>query len=375
MFIKKKGGIHGGEYKTCLADIKTRVRNAQLKAAVKVNSALLNLYWELGADIVSKQAYAKWGDRLLLQLSKDLVAEFPNAQGFSHRNLKYVKQWYAFYSGISPSGQQAVTQIGQQAVAQLVQQPFALIKPQPIPETLHIPWGHNITIITKCKNPDEALYYARETITHSWSRSVLTHQIESGLYKRRGKAISNFSATLPKLQSDLAEQTLKDPYVFDFLAITGEYKEQELENALVERVTQFLLELGSGFAYLGRQVPLQVGSREFFLDLLFYHARLHCYVVVELKTVDFEPEHAGKLNFYLKAVDARLRGRQDNPAIGILICKSKDKVVVEYALSDIKKPIGVSAYRLTQALPSRLKASLPGISDMEEELAPKGDTL
>jgi len=368
MSEKNKNGIFDSGYKTWLADVKTKVRNAQLKAAVKVNTVLLNLYWELGADILKKQAGTKWGDGLLLQLSRDLAKEFPDMRGFSYSNLKYVKQWHIFYSGISPIGQQPVALIGQQPVGLIVQQPATLINPHPYPEILQIPWGHNIAIISKCKTLDAALYYAHETIAQNWSRSVLIHQIESGLYKRRGKAISNFSATLPKPQSDLAEQTLKDPYVFDFLSLTGEYKEQELEKALVERVTQFLLELGAGFAYLGRQMPLQVGRREFFIDLLFYHTRLHCYVVVELKTVDFEPEHAGKMNFYLKAVDSQLRSQNDNPAIGILICKSKDKVVVEYALSDISKPIGVSAYRLTQALPKRLKSSLPAIGAIESEL-------
>lgn len=303
-------------YKAWLADIKTKIRGAQIKAAVTVNTELLNLYWNLGAEIIDKQRRAKWGDGLIDQLSRDLSSEFPDMKGFSRSNLMYIQKWHLFYTQNKANVQQAVGQITQ------------------------IPWGHNIAIISKCKNADEALYYAQGTITHNWSRSVLVHQIESGLYKRGGKAVSNFAATLSKPHSDLAAQTLKDPYIFDFLGIAGEYKERELENALVNHVTQFLLELGAGFAYLGRQMPLQVGGREFFVDLLFYHAKLHCYVVVELKTVDFEPEHAGKLNFYLKAVDSQLRGEQDNPTVGILICKNKDKVVVEYALSDIHKPIG-----------------------------------
>jgi predicted nuclease of restriction endonuclease-like (RecB) superfamily len=356
--------VHDTNYKTWLADIKTKIRSAQLKAAVAVNTQLLEFYWELGADIVAKQANAKWGDGLLLQLGKDLTAEFPDMRGFSKRNLELIRQWYLFYSKGAALSQQPVGQIAKQPVSQLQ-------KDKPVARIVRIPWGHNIAIISKCKNIDEALYYVQGTITHNWSRSVLVHQIESGLYKRGGKAVSNFAVTLPKPQSDLAVQTLKDPYIFDFLAITGEYKERELENALVSHVTQFLLELGAGFSYIGRQTPLQVGDREFFIDLLFYHTKLHCYVVVELKTVDFEPEHAGKLNFYLKAVDSQLRTERDNPTVGILICKSKDKVVVEYALSDIRKPIGVSEYKLTHSLPKTIKSSLPSIKEIEKELGAK----
>jgi len=338
---------HDNDYRIWLADIKLRVHNAQLKAAVKVNTELLTLYWELGADIIAKQAYAKWGDGFLAQLSKDLTTEFPDMKGFSKRNLELIRQWYSFYAQID---QQGTVQFTKQLVSQ-------------------IPWGHNIAIIAKCKNINEALYYVQNTITHNWSRSILVHQIESGLYRREGKSIHNFEVTLPKPQSDLAVQTLKDPYIFDFLSMTKDYTERDLEDALVKHLTQFLLELGAGFAYLGKQVPLMVGDREFFIDLLFYHARLHCYVVIELKTVDFEPEHAGKLNFYLKAVDSQLRTENDYPTIGILICKKKDKVVAEYALSDIHKPIGVSEYQLTHSLPDQFKSSLPTIEEIEAELS------
>lgn len=366
-------------YAHWLAELKTKVHNARLKAAVAVNRELLLFYWDLGGEIVRKQAQSNWGDGFLNQLSKDLMAEFPNMKGFSLRNLKYIKQWHLFYAGtdtathiakpsvsqVSDSnnigiGQQLAGQIGQQAVAQL-QQPDEIVT--------RIPWGHNIAIIAKCENREEALYYAHATLTHSWSRAVLVHQMESGLYHREGKAITNFSDALPKPQSDLAQQTLKDPYVFDFLAINTEYNERELENKLVEHITHFLLELGAGFAYIGRQIPVQVGEREFFIDLLFYHVRLHCYVVVELKTVDFEPEHAGKLNFYIKAVDEQMRQQGDEPTIGILLCKGRDRLVAEYALSDIHKPIGVSEYQLTQSLPENLKSSLPSIEAIEAELA------
>lgn len=358
------------EYKAWLTDLKIKVRNAQLKAAVKVNSEMLLFYWNLGADIVAKQVYVKWGKGFLAQLSNDLMAEFPDVRGFSLSNLKYIKQWYQFYSRENALSQQPVGQIAKQPVSQLprggnVQQPVGLIT--------QIPWGHNIAIITKCKDFKEALFYVQSTIEHNWSRDVLVHQIESDLYKRDGKSLTNFALTLPKQQSDLAEQTLKNPYVFDFLTIQKDFKERELETALISHLTQFLMELGAGFSFLGRQTPIQVGKKEFFIDLLFYHTRLHCYVVVELKTGDFEPAYAGQLNFYIKAIDAQLRKEGDHPTIGLLLCKNRDKLVVEYALSDIHKPIGVSEYKLTHKLPKNLKSSLPSIEEIEAELsdAPK----
>lgn len=336
--------IHAADYKQWLSDLKTRFRQVQLKAAVAVNTELLQFYWQLGADIQAKQAAQAWGSGFLESLSQDLMQEFPEMKGFSLRNLKYIRQWHSFWAGSA---------IGQQAVAQLVS----------------IPWGHNLAIISKCHSQAEALYYVQQTQAHGWSRSVLTHQIESGLWQRDGKAFTNFAQTLPAPQSDLAAQVLKDPYVFDFLSLTPEHTERELERALIDHITHFLLELGAGFAYMGRQVPLQVGEREFFLDLLFYHARLHCYVVVELKTVDFEPEFAGKLNFYLKAVDEQLRNEGDAPTIGLLLCKSKDRLVAEYALSDIQKPLGLASYTLSHTLPEALRDKLPSIEALEAELA------
>lgn len=354
------------EYKEWLSALKLKVRTAQIKAALKVNTELLTLYWELGADIVAKQANAKWGTGFLPHLSQDLTAEFPEMRGFSLRNLKYMKQWYLFYSQQHSIGQQAVAQLADSNQADSKTQ-------QTVGQITQIPWGHNIVIVTKCKTLSEALYYAGNTLAHNWSRAVLVHQIESGLYKREGNAVNNFAATLPKPQSDLAEQTLKDPYIFDFLRLTKEYNERDLENGLVKHITKFLLELGAGFAYVGKQIRLQVGEREFFPDLLFYHFRLRCFVVVELKTIGFEPEHAGKLNFYLKAVDSLLKSEFDNPSIGILICKSRDRVVVEYALSDIHKPIGVTEYQLTESLPENLKSSLPSIEEIEAELSAEAE--
>lgn len=336
--------IVAAEYKNWLKELKQKFRQAQVKASVRVNSTVLEFYWGLGSDIVQKQENAAWGSGFLSQLSHDLMAEFPTVKGFSLSNIKYIRQWYLFYNG--------KLLIGQQAVDQLMQ----------------IPWGHNLQIVSKSHSVEEALYYVQNTLEHGWSRNVLVHQIESGLWQREGKAITNFASTLPAVQSDLAQQTIKDPYLFDFLTLREKHSEKELEHGLVEHITHFLLELGAGFAYMGKQFPLKVGEREFFIDLLFYHTRLHCHVVVELKIGDFEPEHAGKLNFYIKAVDEQLKQDGDSPTIGILLCKRKDRVVAEYALSDIQKPMGVSEYQLTQALPENLKSDLPSIEDIENEL-------
>lgn len=346
---------HQTEYRAWLGELKARFRQVQLKAAVAVNTALLQFYWELGADIAARQQDVVWGQGFLGQLGADLMREFPEVAGFSVRNLKYIRQWHLFWRDT------ALGPIGQQAVAQIAPPPAT-------PHILSIPWGHNLAIIAKCKQHDEALYYVQNTLAYGWSRSVLVHQMESGLWQREGRAITNFAQTLPAAQSDLAAQVLKDPYVFDFLSLTQEHSERELETSLVTHITQFLLELGAGFAYIGRQVPLQVGERDFFLDLLFYHVRLHCYVVVELKTVDFEPEFAGKLNFYLKAVDEQLRHEGDQPTIGLLLCKSKDRLVAEYALSDIQKPMGLSTYTLSHTLPEALRGKLPSIEQLEREL-------
>ncbi|CCK81890.1 PDDEXK nuclease domain-containing protein [Desulfobacula toluolica] len=333
------------DYLEWLKELKKKVRQSQLKAAVAVNTALLEFYWGLGADIVEKQKGAKWGSGFLKRLSQDLMAEFPDMKGFSKRNLEQIRRWYFFYNTDFEFAKQPATQL------------------------FNIPWWHHVVIVSKCKTTPKAFFYIEKTIENNWSRSVLTHQIESGLYERQGKAMTNFSKALPTPQSDLAQQIIKDPYNFDFLTLTENYNERELEQNLIQHVTKFLLELGAGFAYMGKQVPVQVGERDFFLDLLFYHTRLHCHVVIELKTVDFEPEHAGKLNFYIKAVDEKLRKDGDNPTIGILLCKNKDRLVVEYALSDIHKPMGVSEYQLTQALPENLKSSLPSIEEIEAKLS------
>lgn len=341
------------EYKQWLIDLKKRIRQSQLKAAVKVNSELIILYWSMGKDIVEKQEKAKWGNGFITQLSRDLKEEFPNMQGFSKRNLELIRQWYLFYNQETPIAKQPVSQLKDINVQQLVSQ---------------IPWGHNIKIVSKCEAIDEALFYINKTIELGWSRDMLDTHLKLGEYNRVGNSTTNFGLTLPTIQSDLAQQVLKDPYSFDFLTLSENYKERELEDALTENITRFLLELGSGFAYVGRQISLQVGDKEFFIDLLFYHLKLRCYVVIELKAVEFIPEFAGKLSFYLSAVNDILAHPTDNPTIGLMICKSKDSFVAEYALKGINQPIGVSEYELTKRFPKDFKGSLPTIEEIEAEL-------
>ena len=345
---KKENKIITTEYKHWLNELKHNFQKSQIKASIAVNSVLLEFYWELGEDIVQKQKEYSWGSGFLGQLSSDLCREFPDVKGFSLTNLKLIRKWFLFW-------QQVVDQMkslkGQQVVAQLIQ----------------VPWGHNIAIVQKCKNSDEALYYVNNTIKNGISRSVLIHQIESNLYGRDGKTITNFKTTLPPLQSDLAKEITKDPYNFDFLTLTQGYQEKELEDSLAKNMTKFLLELGSGFAYVGKQYKLQVGGEEFRIDLLFYHVKLKCYVVVELKAVEFKPEFAGKLSFYTSAIDGEVKDKNDNPTIGILICKSKNDIVVEYALKDINKPRAISKYELTEVLPKEYESSLPSIEQIEAE--------
>ena len=368
------------EYREFLKELKIRIQSAQLKAAVSVNQTMLQLYWDLAERIIARQQASAWGDGILGQISHDLQTEFPDMKGFSVRNLKYMRQWYQFWSGTNAIVQQAAAQLNQsaivqQAAAQLNQSAIGQQAAAQLDNALsvqqlvsQIPWWHNVIIISKIKEQDEALFYVQQTIQNNWSRAVLTHHIETRLYQREGKAVTNFKATLPAPQSDLARQILKDPYNFDFLVLRKKHDEKELEDALIEHVTRFLLELGAGFSYIGRQYKLEVGGDDYFIDLLFYHTRLHCFVVIELKAVKFKPEFAGKLNFYVSAVDGILKTEQDNPTIGIIICKSKNDVVVEYALKDIHKPIGVSEYTITKNLPIEFQSSLPSIEQIEAEL-------
>lgn len=322
-------------------DIKKRIRSAQQKAIVTANSVMITLYWQIGRDLLERHSRQGWGAKVVDRLADDLRHEFPEMKGFSTSNLKYMRR----FAEECPN-----FQIGQQPVDQL-------------------PWSHIIRLITKVVNPAEREWYAQATIEYGWSRDVLVHQIESGLYRRQGGAITNFVQNLPPSQSELAQQTLKDPYLFDFFSVGTDAHERDIENALVEHITRFLLELGAGFAYVGRQVNLEVGGEDFFLDLLFYHLKLRCYVVIELKTGAFKPEYAGKLNFYLSAVDAMLKHDNDNPSIGLILCKDKNRFVAEYALKDISKPVGISEYRLIESIPEDLRGSLPTIEQIEAELS------
>ena len=333
---------HINEYKNILKDLKSKFKSAQIKASIRVNSELLQFYWYLGKKIIEVQKNYKWGSKFLEKLSQDLSKAFPNVKGFSKRNLEIIRKWVNFWD--NEKAKQVVSQIYQ------------------------IPWGHNIVIIQKCKDINEAIFYVENTLKNGISRNVLIHQIESGLYYRQKKAINNFDETLPPIQSDLAKEITKDPYIFDFLTVSEDYKEKELEDALIENIKEFLLELGNGFAFVGKQYKLEVSNQEFRIDLLFYHLKLHSYIVIELKNDDFKPEYAGKLNFYVSAVDDILRSEIDNPTIGILICKSKDNLIVEYALRDMNKPIGVSEYKLTPKLPEELKNTLPSLEEIKNKL-------
>ncbi|WP_257667276.1 PDDEXK nuclease domain-containing protein [Parapedobacter tibetensis] len=335
------------EYKTWIAEVKTKVRSSQIKAALAVNSELIGFYWELGRMITEMQARFQWGDKVIDRASNDLKEEFPDMNGLSPRNLKYCRQFYQFYH----------TSIGQQVVAQLSNN--LLDK---------TPWGHNILIFSKSKDVEEARFYLQQTIENNWSRDTLALQLKSNLYERNGKAITNFKYTLPEPVSDLAQQTLKDPYVFDFITMAKSYKERDIENQLIQHITKFLLELGKGFAFIGRQYHLVVGENDYYLDLLFYHTRLKCYTVVEIKNTAFIPEYAGKLNFYLSAVDSLVKLPDDNPTIGILLCRDKNNIEAEFALRDINKPMGVSEFQLAEVLPDNLKSSLPSVEELEEQL-------
>lgn len=328
------------DYVALLERLKTEIRTSRLRAIVSANAELLSLYWRMGQVILEQEKQLGWGQKVITRLVADLKSEFPNMQGISPRNLRYMKSFAAAYPDES---------ILQAVLAKLT-------------------WYHHITLLTKVKEPSNRLFYIEETARQGWSRDVMVRQIESNYFQRQGKVISNFSSTLPNPLSELAQQTVKDPYLFDFLTLTDDYRERDLENGLVEQITRFLLELGKGFAYVGRQYPIEVSDREFSMDLLFYHLKLRSYLVIDLKVVEFEPEFIGKLNFYLSAVDDQLRGPHDNPTIGLLICRSRDKLIAEYALRDITKPIGITEYRLSEALPDELKSTLPTIEEIEERL-------
>ena len=366
-------------YKQWIIELKEKVRSAQAKAAVAVNSELIVLYWDLGKMITEKQT--AYGTGFLAKLSKDLTDEFPEMKGFSRRNLSSMGQLYRFYAPLN--WQQPVAKLENMPDTSNLQQPVANLKNiynDPHDENklstqngirqhavAQIPWGHNILIFTKSVSVEEAQFYIQQTIVNGWSRNVLALQLKTNLYQRTGKAINNFSHTLVSPQSDLAIETLKDPYAFDFISIAQPYRERDIENQLVKHITKFLLELGKGFAFVGQQYHLEIAENDYYIDLLFYHTRLKCYVVIELKNTRFIPEYAGKLNFYLSAVDTLVKDESDKPTIGIILCREKNNIEAEFSLRDLNKPIGISEFNLTEIVPDELKSSLPTIEEIENE--------
>lgn len=353
------------DYAQWLSDLKKTIKNTQIKAAVKVNEELLRLYWSMGKNIVEMQKTSHWGDSFLQNLSNDLYREFPDMKGFSHRNLKSIRQWYLFYNQSDIIGKQLVSQKqdtnGPQSVSQIESMFFS------------IPWGHHLYVLQKCKDIEKALFYLKKTVENGWSRAVLSNFLTTNLFEREGKAVTNFQNTLPAIQSDLAEQTIKDPYNFDFLTLTKSFNEKELENALVENVTKFLIELGKGFAYVGRQIHFDVGGESFMPDLLFYHLELRCFVVIELKVTDFEPSYLGQLNFYVNMINHQMKKDIDAPTIGLLICKNKNDVVAQYALEGYEHPLGISQFELNNLIPANFKSSLPTIEEIENALNKDND--
>jgi predicted nuclease of restriction endonuclease-like (RecB) superfamily len=334
-----------GTYPAFLADLKQRIRTARLQASLSINRELVLLYWSIGRDILMRQSNEGWGTKVIDRLAADLRRAFPEMTGISARNLKYMRSLAEAWPH---------EPIVQQLVAQL-------------------PWGHNTHLLDLVKCPVQRVWYARETIANGWSRSVLVHQIESRLFERQGAALTNFKRTLPAEQSELAQEIVKDPYSFEFLSVATEARERAIEQGLIQQVRSLILELGKGFAFVGSQYPLEVGGQDFYLDLLFYHLRLRCFVVFELKAQAFKPEFAGKMNFYLSAIDDLLRHPDDKPSIGIILCRYRNEVIVEYSLRDSGKPMGIAQYRLSPALPEQLKNELPTAEDLVAALAVNHD--
>lgn len=349
---KIKATVVKSDYQAFISNLKEKIRSSQIKAAVSVNRELVRLYWEIGKEIAQKQEKEGWGTKIVETVARDLQNEFPGIEGFSPRNVWRMAAFYKAYT-ILP---QAVAEIGRNG----------------LPECLEtIPWGHNAVLLEKLKSPEARIWYAQMTVAEGWSREGLLDAIKSNTYKRHGKAVTNFHERLPAPHSKLAHDTLKDPYNFDFMELAKDHVERDVEAGLLSHVEKFMRELGQGFSFVGRQVHLSVRGKDFYLDLLFYHLKLRCFIVVELKATDFRPEFAGKMNFYLSAVDDLLKHPSDNPTIGLLICKRKDNFIAEYALRDINKPMGVAEYeaKISKGLLKKLKSSLPTVEEIEAELS------
>ena len=360
-------------YGGLLTEIKDRIRQAQTQATLSANTEMILMYWDIGRMIQQRQQMEGWGAGIIPRLARDIRNELPEVKGFSERNIGYMIRFFREY-GEPPFLQQTVAKLpGSATKVEALLQPEAKTGTpgnQPNLQQLvaRIPWGHNILLMEKVKDLPTRFWYMHQTIEQGWSRDTLTAMIKGKTHDRQGQAVSNFATRLPAPQSDLAQQMLKDPYLFDFLTLEEPFHERELETGLIRHLEKFLLELGSGFAFVGRQYHLEVSDKDFYLDLLFYHLKLRCFIVVELKKGDFKPEYAGKMNFYCSVVDDQLKNESDQPTIGLILCQTKDRILAEYALRDIHKPIGISDYELTRALPENLKSSLPTVEEIEAEL-------
>ena len=350
------------EYKNWISDVSKRFRKSQLKAAVKVNEEMLRFYWTMGRDIAKMSNEAKYGSQFYNTISTDLKDIFPDIKSFSPTNLKYMRYFYEMY----PTAEICQKVVDESETSENRQQ---LADESGLQWIFRIPWGHHMFLLDKCKeNQEKALFYVKKTIENNWSRAVMQNQVSSNLYEREGKALTNFAKTLPAIQSDLAQAITKDPYNFDFLTMQETYNEKELKDALLNDVSHFLLELGTGFAYMGREVRLVVGEKEKFLDLLFYNTKAHCYVVVEVKTGDFDSANAGQLGTYVVAVNHQIKTEYDNPTIGLLVCRGLDRVEAQYALESSSQPLGISSYELSKLVPEKFKGSMPTIEEIETQL-------
>ncbi len=354
-FVKRDGIIADGKYVEWLGELKQRYQRSQIKAAVRVNHSMLEFYWSLGRDIVALKAESQWGTGVLQQLSLDLKKMFPNETGFSYRNIRYMRQWYAFYYQRVTNWQQSIAKLAELNWQQPIAKFDEAIRQQPIDELVFpdafalVPWGHHIQVMSKSKSVDEALFYIKQTIANNWSITDLKYEMKGDLYSRHSSALTNFSDTMTLPQQKLAQEVMKSPYQLGFLNLKQDHSENDLEEALVNNITRFLLELGQGFSYVGRQMELVMPDGSTFVpDLVFYHTRLKCYIVVELKSVKFMPEFVGKLNFYVSAADELLRADDDKPTIGLLICREADKTTVEWAFRGLDRPLGVATYQIEQ---------------------------
>lgn len=340
------------QYREWISEVSKRFHQSQIKAAVKVNDEMLRFYWQLGKELHDRKDKFSYGQSFYKTISRDLRRELPDVKSFSETNLRYMQKFAELYSEVSN-----LPQVGEDFRSEEIEPLFA------------IPWGHHKIIIDKCNgNPKKALFFVNQVIQNNWSRAVLLNFLDTDLYEQQGKAITNFNLTLPAMQSDLAQEITKDPYKFDFITLTQSYNEKELKDALMDNIQKFLLELGNGFAFVGREYRIEIGSTENFIDMLFYHIRLHCYVVVEVKVTEFESSYAGQLGTYVVAVNHQLKTEKDEPTLGLLVCKSKDDIKAQYALEASSQPLGVSAYELSKMIPENFKGSLPSIDEIESEL-------